>query len=164
MKYRLAVLALAWSCLPCAAFDGAQIRLSRAQDASAAAAGAASPEQSSALSLRALEDGPLSGMTPVDARGAGRGGSGIPDITFSRAKVKAASVPAPEIAAARSASDDHAGLFILSGLAAPAVGAIAGALVGGGPGAIAGALIGLCAGLVLFGIGVCRALRHVFNP
>ena len=165
MKNVLAVVVILGSCLPGAAASlSVQGRLERAGEASSAAAGSASPEQSSALSLRALEGGAVAVMTAVDARGAGRKDAAAPALTVAPAKRSEASVPAPAAASARGSGGDHAGFLMLSGLAAPAVGAIIGAVVGGAPGAIAGALIGLCVGFVLAAVGAARWLRGIFNP
>ena len=149
-------------CSPCAANEAVQGRLAAAETAGASALSSASLEKSSAFAQRAMEGGKIDAMTPVDARGSS--GSSVSNFTSAPVRAKAV-VPAPLTASRNStASDDHAGLFMLGALVAPALGAIAGAVVGGVPGAITGGLVGVGVGIILLAIGICRALRRVFNP
>lgn len=140
----------------------ASARLDRAAEFSQAAAGAASLEQARDLSFNALDSTPAfgGGGSVVDASGVST--KKIPAMSAPQARPAIVNVPAPDRGSSRRSG--NGGGFVIAGLVAPVIGAIAGALIGGGVGAVAGVLIGAGVGLVLLLIGVGRALRRIFNP
>jgi hypothetical protein len=158
MKPFLPLLTLALV-VPCSAEPTA--RLGKAADLSLSAASSGGLESARSLSGFAFQGGLGSSAAAVDASGLS-GSKTTPALTSAPAKTKAV-VPAAYSAAGSKRRDGDGTGFFIAGLAAPIVGAVAGALLGGGVGAVAGVLIGAGVGFVLLMMGLVRAFKRIWG-